>query len=688
MNSLIYLLAALCAFGFAFRIHRHKKRLVAARSYMLLCGITCIAFFSFAAHLVSGEIWLRLFFYSSASFVSPCLLLFLHKWNRKEQNSYWMWYTNASLVVVYVIIELLFRTQTNERSFGEGFVSLCFFGGLLYCGRYLWLSMKQEKDNPIKTERLRHLLILFGLTIIALGIEGMIRAFVVYEGTVPLTFQMRNESLQGLAPPFSAPLSVLFLYVLYLNITLTRLVDVYELFARLSATAVSAIFLTALITLTLYLGSNSSLHVLFHLILVLILFLSLYPFLQKPIQQISTQFFNRPGKQLYTALKMIESSLPDLISIDKLDPLLLTRLHETGRCATTSLYLWDHEQGLFVLQNHYGSSTELPIQQVGRTPFSEHFEVGRVLEEEELTQPEDNASLVLMQSMHAKMCFPLWSERIVVGWIALSPSPWSDGFSREELRALRRIVSQIERSLDTIRSIDKLKEQHRLAALGTMSAGLAHEIRNPLAGIKGAAQFLQEQNQQEEQQEFLALIVSETDRLNQVVSQFLSYARPMQLHKEEGEINELLHSVVELEKANPQNQKITYELVVARTSKNLSFDSNLMYQVLLNLLQNAAQAMHFEGIITIRSKLGSYLYAPHQGQPSVEITVSDTGEGISKEEQKKLFIPFFTTKENGTGLGLAISQRLIEAHNGHISVQSRKGKGTTFTISLPILLQD
>jgi nitrogen-specific signal transduction histidine kinase len=219
-----------------------------------------------------------------------------------------------------------------------------------------------------------------------------------------------------------------------------------------------------------------------------------------------------------------------------------------------------------------------------------------------------------------------------------------------------------------------------------MSAGLAHEIRNPLAGIKGAAQYLQEQVQKSEQQEFLQLIVSETDRLNLVVSQFLSYARPLQLQLEQSNINELLHNVVELEKTNHHNREISYELIQTADLREFSFDTNLIHQVILNLVQNAAQAMTYRGTIIIRSKIGYYLYAPHQGQPSVEISITDTGPGITKEEQKKLFIPFFTTKENGTGLGLAISQRLIEAHSGNISVQSQVNNGTTFIISLPILL--
>ena len=111
-----------------------------------------------------------------------------------------------------------------------------------------------------------------------------------------------------------------------------------------------------------------------------------------------------------------------------------------------------------------------------------------------------------------------------------------------------------------------------------------------------------------------------------------------------------------------------------------------MHQVLLNLLRNAAQAMEYSGTITIQSQLGYFLHAPYQGQPAVDIKITDTGPGIEKDVLQKMFIPFFTTKEDGNGLGLAISQRLVEAHHGNLRVQSTLNKGSTFTVALPILL--
>ena len=146
--------------------------------------------------------------------------------------------------------------------------------------------------------------------------------------------------------------------------------------------------------------------------------------------------------------------------------------------------------------------------------------MNKLVRQEDLFSPEQLPARHIMESMQAQICLPIWSEQMVIGWIALKPTPWSDGFSREERKALLRLVEQIARSLDTIRSIDKLKEQHRLAALGTMSAGLAHEIRNPLAGIKGAAQFYKIKIKMKHSKSFCSSSYPKPIRLNVVVSQF------------------------------------------------------------------------------------------------------------------------------------------------------------------------
>ena len=179
MNPLIYLLAALCALGFAYRVQHHHRRLVAARSYMLLCIITSISFLSFAAHLWEGDLWLRRVFYCITAFVTPALLLFLHKWEQTGTFPHKIWYASAGVMVTFVALDIGFRQSTYEVSFAEGFLSLWLLCGIYICGRYIWKSITRTQENPIRSERLRHLFILFTLTSFSLGLEGLLRAFVV-----------------------------------------------------------------------------------------------------------------------------------------------------------------------------------------------------------------------------------------------------------------------------------------------------------------------------------------------------------------------------------------------------------------------------------------------------------------------------------------------------------------------------
>ena len=189
-----------------------------------------------------------------------------------------------------------------------------------------------------------------------------------------------------------------------------------------------------------------------------------------------------------------------------------------------------------------------------------------------------------MDTMSADLTLPVVSGDLIVGWLNLRDESWSDGYSSEEVRKLRDTVHRIAVVLENIYSFEQLKEQTRLAALGTMSAGLAHEIRNPLAGIKGAAQYLQGDADPAEVPAFLKVIVDETDRLNTVVSQFLAYARPFQIHGEPALANHLVQTVLDLARAEgiPDDVELVSEL--APGIPRIYLDPDKLRQVLINLV--------------------------------------------------------------------------------------------------------
>lgn len=222
----------------------------------------------------------------------------------------------------------------------------------------------------------------------------------------------------------------------------------------------------------------------------------------------------------------------------------------------------------------------------------------------------------------------------------------------------------------------RLQRTDRLAALGEMAAGLAHEIRNPLASLSGAAQFLEESAPlQPEERRLLQIISRESDRLNDITKSFLLYAKPEGKKIQKISILEEIESVLSL---ITQRKKLPEANVKTEILANLQFevDPSQFRQVLLNLLLNAYHALpHKDGRISIKG-------TTEEGDHLV-LKISDNGSGIRPEDLSKVFNPFFSTRPDGTGLGLAIVHRLVNEWNGDITVDSEQGKGSTFTLYLP-----
>lgn len=219
----------------------------------------------------------------------------------------------------------------------------------------------------------------------------------------------------------------------------------------------------------------------------------------------------------------------------------------------------------------------------------------------------------------------------------------------------------------------EMARQESLARLGEMGAMLAHEIRNPLGGIKGFAQVIERRPQDERNSGFARRIVAETLRLEGLVTDLLAYARSDRPAPVPFMLDELVAYAVSLVRGEADEQGVALA-VACPEGVQLRGDRDRLGQVLLNLVKNAIQAMPEGGTLTVRAaSSGSH----------VTITVGDTGEGIDPESMEKIFEPFFTTRAKGTGLGLALCKKIIDEHDGTIDVKSRVGVGTTVTVSLP-----
>jgi two-component system sensor histidine kinase PilS (NtrC family) len=225
----------------------------------------------------------------------------------------------------------------------------------------------------------------------------------------------------------------------------------------------------------------------------------------------------------------------------------------------------------------------------------------------------------------------------------------------------------------------QITRSEQFAGIGKLAAGIAHEIRNPLASISGSVQLLAQGGMDPDtQRRLMGIVLRETDHLNTWITDFLEFARPRRIEKLDVDVPTLVSEIVEVFRHDPSMARSTIELVSDGTPGLVEGDSGRLKQVFWNLLKNAAQAMPDGGAVTVR-----LARAYVGGVPHVQVTVADTGVGISSEEIDKIFEPFYTTKDRGTGLGLATCYRIVQDHHGQIHVESQRGAGTAFRLQLP-----
>ena len=241
-------------------------------------------------------------------------------------------------------------------------------------------------------------------------------------------------------------------------------------------------------------------------------------------------------------------------------------------------------------------------------------------------------------------------------------------------------VVAVIRDVTEIKDLNEEVARHkRLAALGKLSAGIAHEIRNPLSSIRGLAQFVYNSfSKTDERKEDLNTIIQEVDRLNKLVVQVLDFAKLKKPNLTPFSLNDLIRKIVELFKLEIKDKQIKFSLELSPDISQIQADEDQVRQILMNVIINAIQAIPKEGEIKIKTEK-----ALLKGEPAIKLIIEDSGIGITEKDFSQIFDPFFSTKERGSGLGLSIVYKLVEGHQGEIKVESKEGKGTKFVIFLP-----
>ncbi len=579
----------------------------------------------------------------------------------------------------------------HDRSFALGAVYTYVFG--LLAAALISLAMRgQRSPSRAVRDRVR---------------------FLVVVGAAAMTFSMADFlSYLGVhLPPIGAALSIVFLFVLAESVTRPRLADIYEMAGRLLVSTALAFCLAAIFYLfVMVIGGFDTMYL--NAVLAAIVFLVLFEPLENDLETRIHQFFFRERYDLETSVADLRKRLAHVLEIDEMSATLMDGLERSRRVTTAALYLRDQDGDGFDLVGSIGAAVAKRLEALGARPLLDRLERQASLSLEEVareTGKGDAAVTAAAASLGALQSAVVIAVRGDqgeggVGLLFVADDRVRDAFTPEEVALLETVGAQLGVVVANSRLYSQMKARDRLAALGSMAAGLAHEVKNPLGAIKGAAQLLEEVGagspDDPSGREFVGIILEEVNRLDRVVGSFLDYARPNAGNPIPLDINAAVRRTVQILSSQISDGGIDVHLDLSDPLPRARIDPEKFRQVLMNLMHNAIQAMDGRGKVTVTTSTRRILRRVQASAPAdpsgaqsrrslpedmeqIEVSVRDTGPGISPKVLRNLFVPFFTTKTKGTGLGLAISQSIVQNAGGTIEVQSQPGSGTRFTILLP-----
>ena len=569
-------------------------------------------------------------------------------------------------------------------------------GGLLLASMRLWWASRAARQ-PALAPRLRYL---FYASLVALGVS-----------VVPLVADTLGLGLGGGVGPI---VTAVYLYFVEQTLRRERLLDLPEIATRILSLSLLVVVVTGLYAALLaWIDRDRSLFLFNAAVASFAVVILLEPVRREIDFRIEGWLFHdRPV--LRRMLVRLRQRLLNVIDVDEMARLVIESLESSGRVTQASLYLLNREGTALVLQRWSNANDEAPpplgrLDLATRRPLLERMQTqGTVLRDElererERAGPEQRAEaqdvLETLAGLEASLALPILGpapaldeDPEILGALFVDDQRLVEPFAREEVELFEGVVAQAATTVQNSAVYEGRKERERLAALGEMAAGLAHEIRNPLGAMKGAVQVLRASAEgdgqdaisrmDEQTREFLDIIVEEVDRLNRVVTQFLTYSRPFKGELAPIDLREVVTSTLRLV---PEAGRARVTVEEVRTDLPLvRGDPDALRQVLLNLLLNALDAIGDaeEGRITV--SLSVRRRGLHRAD-ALALDVCDNGPGLSAQTMTNLFVPFHTTKSGGTGLGLPISQRIIQNHHGAIEVGRSSDDGARFTVLLPVV---
>jgi len=305
--------------------------------------------------------------------------------------------------------------------------------------------------------------------------------------------------------------------------------------------------------------------------------------------------------------------------------------------------------------------------------------------------PGTPQTIETMSTLGAEISLPIISKGKLIGVLNLSHKEDKTLYSDEDLELLTTLTNQAAIAIENARLYENLKQSQdtlrradRLSSLGLLTAGLAHEIRNPLVAIRTFTQLLPERYDDAEFREgFQGLALKEVDRICGLINDLLSFARPSKPNVSPENVNDTVDNIARILETQAKEKGVVIMRDFNADLPKVWIDREQMKQVFMNLILNAIQAMHEGGSIGISTRSVSR----HGTEPSgefVQVEVRDTGIGISEADLQHIFDPFFTSKDEGSGLGLAVSHQIVQEHGGFVTVESAVSKGTAFFVHIPV----
>ena len=426
---------------------------------------------------------------------------------------------------------------------------------------------------------------------------------------------------------------------------------------------------------------------------------------KKLIESFQERIARKKSIEFKQAFTEFSRSLILIVDLEQLKNNVITKIREIVNVDTILIFLFNPDTNRFQVAEIRGldEKDNEQFHFIPDEPLIKWFTVNQtfliISENPEVFSFFNDNEQNILKKTNTDFIFPLLAMNRIIGLICFGFKSTSERIKEDEIELLKIFLGQAALAFENAYLYHQQKERFRkmyradrLATLGQLAAGAAHEIRNPLTSVRSTIQYLKKDLKEQAKTKMVDDVLEEVDRINNIIEGLLSFSKPTKPEIEQVDLEKLLYQTLNLISTTANKRKIAVNLHFNSEEKFIKADPSQMKQVFLNLIMNSIEAMNDGGTITISTELKRKTFRIFpESQYSFHITFQDTGEGILKDNLEHIFDPFFTTKKDGTGLGLSICYSIIQQHQGDIEIESftksekPDNHGTKVTVSLPIL---